>query len=135
MIVTLHVATGAGAGAALGSRPAALACGPLLHLLGDRAPHTDIPSRRFELVTGTVAVLLLIARRGPLDAATIGAVAASIPDLEHVVRLPRPGGRKLFPSHRFGGWHRSGGLPASAQLLLAGAILGWVAALGRPSSQ
>jgi len=57
-------------------------------------------------------------------------VAASAPDLEHVLHLPRPGGRKLFPSHRFG-WHRAGGLPAWAQVLAAGAILG--AVLASPS--
>jgi hypothetical protein len=46
--------------------------------------------------------------------------------VEHVFRLPRPGGHKLFPSHRFRGWHRSGGLPAAAQLLLAGFLIGRV---------
>jgi hypothetical protein len=58
-------------------------------------------------------------------------VASSIPDVEHVFRLPRPGGRKLFPSHRVLGWHREGGVPASAQLLAAGLLLGFV--LARPS--
>ena len=38
--------------------------------------------------------------------------------------FPQPGGRKLFPSHRVLGWHRSGGLPAWTQLLLAGTIVG-----------
>jgi hypothetical protein len=33
----------------------------------------------------------------------------------------RPRGKKLFHDR---GWHRSGGLPASLQLLLAGVILG-----------
>ncbi|HEY2939348.1 MAG TPA: hypothetical protein VGJ27_06020, partial [Gaiellaceae bacterium] len=62
--------------------------------------------------------------RGPLDPAVAGALAASAPDLEHVIRFPRPGGRKLFPSHRFRGWHRAGGLSAPLQLLLAGFLLG-----------
>lgn len=128
MIVSLHVATGAAAGAAVRSRLGALALGPLLHLVGDRVPHQDISSRRFEIGSGVAAVVLLAARRGPLDAATIGAIAASVPDLEHVLRLPRPGGRKLFPSHRRRGWHRSGGLPASLQLLVAGALIGVLAA-------
>ncbi|MGH3030365.1 MAG: hypothetical protein ACRDNE_06300 [Gaiellaceae bacterium] len=129
MIVSLHVASGALAGALAGSRKGALALGPLAHLLGDRMPHHDIPSRRFEAASGTAALLLLAARRGPLDPAVLGAVAASVPDVEHVVRFPRPGGRKLFPSHRFRGWHRPGGVPTWAQLLAAGAILG---ALGGP---
>jgi hypothetical protein len=38
--------------------------------------------------------------------------------------MPRPGGRKLFPSHRIRGWHRPGGISASAQLLVAGLLLG-----------
>jgi hypothetical protein len=124
VIVSLHVATGAAGGALAGSRRAALALGPLLHLAGDRLPHQDIGDRRFEIGSGIAAVLLLAAARGPLDPAVAGALAASAPDLEHVFRFPRPGGRKLFPSHRLRGWHRAGGLSASAQLLLAGFLLG-----------
>ncbi len=132
MIVSLHVATGAALGAAAGSRLRALALGPLLHLAGDLLPHEDIPSRRFEIWSGVAGILLLALVRGPLDPATFGAVAASAPDLEHVLPLPRPGGRKLFPSHRHPGWHRAGGISAPAQLLVAGAILG---ALARPRTR
>jgi hypothetical protein len=67
-------------------------------------------------------VLLLAVRRGPFDAATLGAIAASAPDLEHVVPRLRPRGQKLF--HGRHGWHRSGRFSAAAQLVLAGAILG-----------
>jgi hypothetical protein len=122
MIVSLHVATGAAAGALVRSRGRALLVGPLLHLAGDRVPHQDIASRRFEIASGAASVLLLAARRGLFDAATVGAVAASAPDLEHVFPSLRPRGRKLF--HGRHGWHRSGGLSTAAQLLLAGAILG-----------
>ena len=124
MIVSLHVATGAAGGALAGSRRASFALGPLLHLAGDRMPHQDIADRRFEVGSGIAAVLLLVATRGPLDPAVTGALAASLPDLEHLFRLPRPGGRKIFPSHRVRGWHRSGGLSSSTQLLLAGFLLG-----------
>jgi hypothetical protein len=122
MIVSLHVATGAAAGALVRSRGRALLVGPLLHLAGDRVPHQDIASRRFEIASGAASVVLLAARRGLFDAATVGAVAASAPDLEHVFPSLRPRGRKLF--HGRHGWHRSGGLSTAAQLLLAGAILG-----------
>jgi hypothetical protein len=122
VIASLHVATGALAGAATGSRRAALVLGPLLHLAGDRVPHRDIPSRRFEVGSGIVCVCLLVARRGVLDPATLGALSASSPDVEHLLRLPRPGGSKLFHDRR--GWHRSGRLPAWVQLLFAAAILG-----------
>jgi len=128
MIVSLHVATGAAAGVLLESRLGALAAGPVLHLLGDRMPHNDIASRRFETWTGVGALALVALRHGPLSAATLGAVASSVPDAEHVLRLPRPGGRKLFPSHRLPGWHRRGGVPAWAQVVAAGLLLGFVLA-------
>jgi hypothetical protein len=124
VIVALHVATGAAAGAASGSRLVALVAGPILHLAGDRVPHEDIPSRRFELRSGLACLLLLAVRRGPLDPATLGAAASSAPDLEHIFPFLRPGGRKLF----HWGWHRSGRFSADVQLLLAGAIVGALAA-------
>ena len=122
MIVSLHVATGAAAGAASGSRLTALLLGPILHLAGDRLPHRDIGSRRFEISSGLASLVLLAARRGPFDPATLGAAASSAPDLEHVLPFLRPGGRKLFHGRR--GWHRSGGFRADVQLLLAGVIIG-----------
>jgi hypothetical protein len=129
MIVSLHVATGAAAGALLGSRPAALAAGPLLHIAGDRIPHEDIPSRRFEMACGAGGIALLALLRGPLDPATLGAISATAPDAEHLLRVPLPRGRKLFPSHRFAGWHREGSvLPAGAQLAAAAILLGLVLA-------
>lgn len=124
MIVSLHVATGALAGSLAGSRRRALLLGLAAHAAGDAVPHQDIRSRRFETASGVAGLLLLAAGRGPLDPAVVGAAAASAPDLEHVLPLPRPGGRKLFPSHRVRGWHKAGGLPAWAQVLAAGAILG-----------
>jgi hypothetical protein len=122
VIVSLHVATGAALGALTHSRIVALACGPPLHLACDRVPHEDIDDRRFEIRSGIVAIALLAVSRGPLDPATLGAASAAAPDLEHIFRWLRPGGRKLFHGRR--GWHRSGGFRADVQLLLAGAIIG-----------
>jgi hypothetical protein len=122
VIVLMHVATGGLAGALSGSRLAALAVGPVLHALGDAVPHRDFPSRMFETATGTAGLALIAISRGPFDAATIGAVAASVPDIEHLAP-PRPGRRKLFPSHRIAGWHREDGISAEAQLVLAVAVL------------
>jgi len=99
----------------------ALLLGPLLDLASDRLPHEDISSRPFEIGTGVAALGMLVMRRGLLDPATLGGFAASAPDLEHVVPVLRPRGKKLFHDR---GWHRSGAFPASLQLLLAGAILG-----------
>lgn len=124
MIASLHVASGALVGALSGRRARAAALGPLAHLAGDRMPHGDIASRRFEIASSAGALLLLACARGPLDPAVVGGVAASLPDVEHVLRLPRPGGRKLFPSHRLHGWHRTGGVPAWAQLVAAGVLIG-----------
>ncbi|TMK72093.1 MAG: hypothetical protein E6G50_04645 [Actinobacteria bacterium] len=125
MIVSMHVASGAAMGALVRSPRRALLIGPFLHLAGDRVPHEDIPSLRFEIASGAACVLLLAVRRGPFDAATIGALAASAPDLEHVVPWLRPRGQKLF--HGRHGWHRTGRFSASAQLVLAGAIVGVLA--------
>jgi hypothetical protein len=125
----MHVASGAAAGALLGSRGRALAAGPLLHFACDVFPHQDIASRRFEIASGFALLAVVAAARGPLDPAVLGAVASSAPDVEHVLRLPRPGGRKLFPTHRFRRLHQRGGVRAWVQLLVAGAIVG--ATLGR----
>jgi hypothetical protein len=122
VIVSLHAATGATMGATVRSPAAAALLGIPLHLAGDRVPHHDIHNRGFEIASGLAVVGLVAARRGLADAATVGALAACLPDLEHVVRLPRPGGSKLFHGRR--GWHRTGGLSAPAQLLLAGLLTG-----------
>jgi hypothetical protein len=123
VIVSMHVAIGAVAGLAARSPRRALVLGTATHLIGDWIPHDDLHSVAFEVRTGVAEVLALALVRGPLDPATVGAAAAAAPDLEHVLRLPRPAGRKLFPSHRFTGWHEQGGLPAWIQLLVAGTIL------------
>ncbi|MBA2568321.1 MAG: hypothetical protein H0V11_03140 [Actinobacteria bacterium] len=128
MIVSLHVATGAAAGVLLGSRKKALLAGLALHALGDRMPHHDINSQRFEIASGVAAVAALAVRHGLTSPIVVGALAASAPDVEHVLPLPRPGGRKLFPSHRVEGWHQAGGVPTWAQLVAAGVILGTVLA-------
>jgi hypothetical protein len=107
--------------------------GALSHFLGDHVPHRDIYSRRFEIGSGLALLGLLAAVRGPFDPAIIGACAASAPDLEHVLPLPRPGGRELFPSHRIRGWHRGGGLSTGLQLVAAGALIGTL--LRRPASR
>jgi hypothetical protein len=130
VIVALHVATGAAAGAASGSRLAAILLGPVLHIAGDRVPHRDFSSRRFEIASGLAGILLLAVRRGLLDPATLGATASSAPDLEHVLPFLRPGRRKLFHDH---GWHRSGWFPARLQLLIAVAILVALSAPGQGS--
>jgi hypothetical protein len=131
VIVSLHVATGGLVGALAGSRRSALVLGVVAHALGDAVPHQDVASRRFETLSGIAGLLLLAAARGPLDRTVVGAVGASVPDVEHVLPLPRPNGRKLFPSHRIRGWHKAGGVPASWQLLAAGALLGALAAGSR----
>lgn len=122
MIVLMHVATGGLAGAVTGSRGRAAALGPLLHFACDVVPHEDIPSRRFEIASGVAAMLLLVRRHGA-GAVTVGAAAAAAPDLEHVLPLPRPRGRALFPSHRWPSPVRLPELPAWLQLAAATAIL------------
>jgi hypothetical protein len=122
VIVLAHVASGALAGATTRSRLRAAAAGPLLHFAFDVTPHADIPSRRFETASGVAALLLLAWRRG-VDAATVGAAASAAPDLEHILPLPRPGGRALFPSHRWPMPPSAHRVPASIQLLASLAVL------------
>lgn len=128
MIVSLHVATGAAAGALVRSRTLALLLGPAMHVAGDHVPHEDIDSESFEIGSGIVALGVLAARRGPFDPAVLGGAAASLPDLEHLVPWLRPRGEMLF--HRGGGRH-GGGLPAGTQLALAGALVGLLLARRR----
>jgi hypothetical protein len=122
MIVSLHVATGAAAGALTRSRPIALLLGPLVHLAGDRVPHDDIHDLGFEVGSGLAALALLAARRGPLHPTVLCGATAAAPDLEHVVPWLRPGGRKLF--HREG--NVDSGISTGVQLFAAGAIVGWL---------
>ncbi len=129
----MHVATGAAAGVLAGSRRRAVALGLLLHAAGDAIPHGEIPSRRFEIWSGGGLLGLLAAARGPFDPAVVGGAACAAPDLEHVLPLPKPGGRDLFPSHRFEGWHRSGGVPAWVQLFAAGFMVGLLVSRGKES--
>ena len=121
MIVALHVATGAAAGAASGSRLRRSSWGQssISRAIACRTRTSTRVASRSAAVRGRPPP-----RRAarPLDPATLGAVASSAPDLEHVLPFLRPGGRKLF--HDRLGWHRSGRFPAALQLLLAGAILG-----------
>ena len=120
----MHVATGAAAGAALGSNAEAALAGLALHAAGDAIPHEDFDSLRFETFTGLALLALLALRRGFTDPAVIGAAFSSAPDLEHVVPHPGHDLPKLFPSHRLDGWHRSGGISAPLQLAAALVIVG-----------
>jgi hypothetical protein len=131
VIESLHVATGAAAGAACSSRLGALALGPVVHLAGDLVPHEDVDDRGFEVTTALASVGLLALARGPLDPATLGGAAAALPDLEHLRPFPCSGGRKVFPTHRRAGGRGPGGLPVWLQLVAACALLGLLAAGGR----
>jgi hypothetical protein len=123
VIESLHVATGAALGDATGSRLWAAVLGPVSHFLGDLTPHQDIPSDTFETLTGLAAGLWVVHRRGLFSPAAIGALLATMPDWEHVLRPERPGRRQLFPSHRYKSLHRRGGLPAWLQLGAAFGLL------------
>src|SRR5688572_31536019 len=98
MIVSLHVATGAALGAATGSRLAALALGPPLHLASDRVPHQDIASRRFEIGSGGFGLALLARRRRRHD-----------PGKRGVADARGPGVGKLLAAGPVQGWCRSSG--------------------------
>jgi hypothetical protein len=124
MIVAMHVATGALAGALTGDRAAAAVAGVALHAVGDAIPHEDFESLELETGLGLALLAALAIRRGLTDPAVIGAAFSAAPDLEHVIPHPGHERPKLFPSHRFDGWHRGGGLSAPLQLAAAIVIVG-----------
>ncbi len=125
VITSLHVASGAAAGAATQSRTLAVLLGPVLHLAADWVPHRDIANREFELASGLFGLILLACRRGPTHPVTLGALSAAAPDLEHLFPALRPAGSKLFHGKR--GWHRSGRLSPYVQLGVAAAVIGLLA--------
>jgi hypothetical protein len=124
VIVAMHVATGAAAGALAGSRAEAALAGLALHAAGDAIPHEDFDSLRFETMSGLGLLALLAVRRGLFDPAVIGGAFSAAPDLEHVIPHPGHSKPKLFPSHRIDGWHREGGISAPLQLLASLVIVG-----------
>ena len=124
MIVAMHVATGALAGAMAGDRTAAAVVGVALHAAGDAVPHDDFGSLQLETGLGLALLAALAIRRGVTDPAVIGAAFSAAPDLEHVIPYPGHERPKLFPSHRFEGWHRGGGVSAPLQLAAALVIVG-----------
>jgi len=124
MIVAMHVASGALAGALAGDRAAAAVIGVALHAAGDAVPHEDFESLGLETGLGLALLAALAIRRGFTDPAVIGAAFSAAPDLEHVIPHPGHERPKLFPSHRLDGWHRRGGLSAPLQLAAALVIVG-----------
>jgi hypothetical protein len=125
MIASLHVASGAAAGAVTRSRTLAVLLGPALHLAADWVPHRDMEDRTFELASSAFGVILLAFRRGPTHPVTLGALSAAAPDLEHFFPVLQPAGSKLFHGRR--GWHRSGRLSLEVQLLAAATVIGFLA--------
>lgn len=127
MIVALHAALGAATGAGSSSRVAAIALGPPFHVASDRVPHRHPAHDLTEYAAG-LAVLAAVARaRGIFDPATLGALAAVAPDVEHLVpRRLRPRGAKLFHRRPERRGARTRGISAPAQMLLAGAIVSLV---------
>jgi hypothetical protein len=103
--------------------------GALLHVAGDRVPHRH-PAEWIDYLAGVASIVLLLSRRGLGDVATIGALAAVMPDFEHVIFGSGRRRGKLF--HRRPGGDRcdSSGLSSRTQLVLAAAIIAPLVALG-----
>ena len=123
VISSLHVATGAAAGALLRSRSAAFVVGPLLHVVGDRMPHHDIGWRKFEVWTCIGGIVALGIARGPLDPATVGGFASRTPS----TLIRRPGGSSSRPRHAR---LAPAGHRVRVEVLAAGPILGGLVAAG-----
>lgn len=122
MYFTTHGLVGAALGAAAGSPAGAVAAGLLSHAVLDAVPHHDVPGPRWALVDIAAGALLLwLLRRHLGPAAWWGALAATVPDLEVVLRYyrvlkPGPWG---FPSHHLPFLHHRWPLPEGALVQLA----------------
>ena|ERR1700722_12958038 len=122
-MVALHAATGAATGVLTRSKLAAIAAGPVLHVAGDRVPHRHPTHPGWEYLAGILAIGMLAERRGVLDPATLGAAAAVMPDVEHLI--PGLGVRRAKVFHRRPGRDRrdATGLSIRTQTVLAAMIL------------
>lgn len=127
MIELAHVGSGAVAGAGFRAPLHAAIAGVIVHGLLDAAPHGEMEDEQWELASTALGLGLLLARFGARSPVFWGAVGSVLPDVEIVVPAPRPGGRRLFPTHRYDVLHSSRtplGLPAWAQAVLGGAAVG-----------
>jgi hypothetical protein len=95
-MVVFHAASGAAAGRITGSRLVGAAAGPFLHVVADRVPHEHPRHEVWEYAGGALIMALLVRRHGLTDPATIGAAAAVMPDLEHLLPGSLRRNRKLF---------------------------------------
>ena len=117
MYFTTHGLVGAALGARTGSPGGAVVAALLSHIVLDAIPHHDASGPRGALVdiaVGLAALVLLRRHLGPL--AWLGAAAATLPDLEVVLRyygiLQRsPWG---FPSHNWAFLHHRWPPPGGA---------------------
>lgn len=100
MYFTTHMLVGAAAGLATGNAPLGAAVGLASHTLFDAYPHHDyhrLGWGLFDLATGLTLAVLVVLPHGA--SAMSGAIAASIPDLEVVLKKALPGWRLVSPSH------------------------------------
>lgn len=131
MIQLAHVATGALAGRGRRGVLDALVAGIIAHGVMDLVPHGEVHDDEFEAATAVLGVLAIASRHGFGSPITWGAIGGVLPDLEHVLpRRIRPE-RAVYPTHRWGvlhGWeHKPLVLPAWAQAILGGIVIGVVA--------
>lgn len=92
-------------------------------MAGDAVPHRHPDRALWEYLTGIAAIGALAQRRGIFDSATIGAVAAVLPDAEHAVLKIRIRGGKVFHRRPARDRYQSTGLSARTQTLLAALII------------
>lgn len=98
-----------------------------MHGLMDVAPHGEINDRSWEIFSGIAGAGCLLAALGPGSPIVWGALASVLPDTEHALPRRWGGGRDLYPTHRLTWAHSSDtplGLPAWAQVVLGGAVIG-----------
>ncbi len=138
MIALIHGALGATCGALFKRRPPTVAVALISHLAVDAINHEEPTDGSGNLQLHVVALdglllglaLLVLSRRhGVFSPESVGALAACLPDLEHLLPRPCMRGRSgrhepfphaRWPSQRLNVWSQ-----------FAVGALGWIALLGR----
>jgi hypothetical protein len=125
MTTITHTAVGAALGSVGVGSPASFLIGAASHLPLDLVPHWDIKRVWIDTVLtfGALGALLALWGASPVF---WGAIGAALPDLEHLLPLPR----KYVPGHGTRHGRALGVRHAATQVLVAGASACAVVILG-----
>lgn len=138
MIEMGHIGVGALAGRECSGPLTAFIAGIASHALMDVAPHGEINDQGFEIASTAVGLGVLAAKFGPTSPILWGAIGGVLPDAEHVLPSAIKPQSPVFPTHFIDVLHASDtelSIPAWAQVVLGGCIVGMLVFSGRTGRQ